>query len=228
MPAKWLTPDSIPAVRRFFIDIPDSAEWKAIFTGALLEQAHIWRWEQFGSVTPSQAELVIWAEIDSLREAITPVTNRAIVENIQDRGIQGGSSLSQDWQMRTFNTISYQTEGFSVSLAMSGLGAVLQAGTYRIYAKALGFRVGFTTLWMIVNTANQNPQNFYGMGGYSVNTDGVQVMIDIEKIVTITAQSTIQINQYTQYAQPTNGLGISTIALMGNNTYVQMIIEQIG
>jgi len=51
----WLTPSNIPEdviCRPLFI--PNSAEWQAIVSGAILELTRSWNWEQFGELTPEE------------------------------------------------------------------------------------------------------------------------------------------------------------------------------
>ena len=51
----WLTPDEIPeddACRPLFI--PNSSDWLAIVSGAILPLTRTWNWEQFGTLTPEQ------------------------------------------------------------------------------------------------------------------------------------------------------------------------------
>lgn len=53
--SKWLTPDEIPedeTCRPLFI--PDSTDWLAIVSGAILPLTRAWNWEQFGTLTPEQ------------------------------------------------------------------------------------------------------------------------------------------------------------------------------
>lgn len=51
----WLTPEEIPegVVCRPLL-IPDSAEWLAIVSGAILELTRVWNWEEFGELTPDE------------------------------------------------------------------------------------------------------------------------------------------------------------------------------
>lgn len=59
----WLTPDSLPAQSTArAICIPDGNEWLAAFRGALLLLADERNWQQFGSVTESQAAEV-WQDV---------------------------------------------------------------------------------------------------------------------------------------------------------------------
>jgi hypothetical protein len=51
----WLTPDEIPEgddCRPLFI--PDSSDWLAIVSGAILPLTREWNWEQFGTLTPAE------------------------------------------------------------------------------------------------------------------------------------------------------------------------------
>lgn len=53
--SKWLTPDEIPeddTCRPLFI--PNSTDWLAIVSGAILPLTRSWNWEQFGTLTPEQ------------------------------------------------------------------------------------------------------------------------------------------------------------------------------
>jgi len=53
---KWLTPSSIPASStcRALI-FPDSTEWLALISGALIELTLPYNWEKFGIITPEEA-----------------------------------------------------------------------------------------------------------------------------------------------------------------------------
>lgn len=60
----WLTPDSLPdagdtVCRPLFI--PNTPEWLAVVTGALLDLTEAYNWEAFGSVTPQAAADRMWA-----------------------------------------------------------------------------------------------------------------------------------------------------------------------
>lgn len=52
----WLTPETLPgATRCRALLIPDSEQWVAAVTGALLEMTFAYNWEKFGAVTPADA-----------------------------------------------------------------------------------------------------------------------------------------------------------------------------
>lgn len=52
----WLTPDEIPTSRRHvLLTIPDSAEFRAALSGALLLLTYPCNWEKFGDVTKNEA-----------------------------------------------------------------------------------------------------------------------------------------------------------------------------
>lgn len=58
----WLTPDTEDALaelvcRRFFV--PDTPAFRESVSGALLELTYSWNWEQFGTMTPDEAALIM-------------------------------------------------------------------------------------------------------------------------------------------------------------------------
>lgn len=56
-----MTPDSIPGTRSCrVISFPDSEEWLAIVSGALLLLTEEKNWEEFGSVPPENAAAAMW------------------------------------------------------------------------------------------------------------------------------------------------------------------------
>jgi microcystin-dependent protein len=57
----WLTPDDIPdTVTCRVISFPDSEEWLATLSGALLLLTEEQNWEEFGSVSPEAAAAAMW------------------------------------------------------------------------------------------------------------------------------------------------------------------------
>jgi microcystin-dependent protein len=61
----WLTPNTIPDTRQCrVLSIPDSDDWVAIVTGALLSLAEERNWEEFGAVSVEDAASAMWGMFD--------------------------------------------------------------------------------------------------------------------------------------------------------------------
>lgn len=61
----YLTPDTLPNSRACrTLRIPDSSEWLAIVSGALLELTKPWNWQEYGSISIDDAVDAVWAILD--------------------------------------------------------------------------------------------------------------------------------------------------------------------
>lgn len=87
------TPDSAPddvSIRR--ISIPDTAQWRAIVNGALLEMTYPHNWEQYGTLTPDEAAeraLIMYLALQE-DEAIVTLGTMAY-QNADNVDIDGGT-----------------------------------------------------------------------------------------------------------------------------------------
>lgn len=64
----WLTPNG-PPIGRFCIkvELPDSAEFEALFLGALLSLTEEWQWEQSGDMTAEETAEFFWDVFQSIQ-----------------------------------------------------------------------------------------------------------------------------------------------------------------
>lgn len=61
----WLTPDTVPVGRACrILKIPDSPEFTAPVTGALLSLTEVWNWEKFGALTPEETAEIYWQMVN--------------------------------------------------------------------------------------------------------------------------------------------------------------------
>jgi len=228
VPRAWLTPDSIPPVRRFYIDIPDSAEWRAALTGALLEQTNLWRWEQFGTVTPEQAVAAVWAEIESVAEVPQMLLKFAIIEDVRAYTASGGDTLANAAQFRGLNTITYKHDAIDVALH-GGVGnaIIVGPGTYRFQGFAPAYKVDRHFLDLYFVPSGEAVQHYYGPTEYSLSSDGVQTVATVDRVLTVATTATVQLNHWTHIAQSGNGYGVNSGVVGVDSRFTKLVVTQL-
>lgn len=103
----WLTPDTIPIGRACrVIRIPDSPEFIAPLTGALLSLAEAWNWEKYGALTPEETAEVYWQMVNEYLDngfsnCMIGVCFTYITENVPDGGLpcDGSTYLRVDYPL---------------------------------------------------------------------------------------------------------------------------------
>lgn len=133
--------------------------------------------------------------------ATGPAMAYVYVLDEQNTGVDGGSS-STSWADRAFNTKKVDTAGIAT---LSGNAVTLPAGTYRVQARAPGYKCGgfMAQLWNATNSTII----LNGSAARAGTGDDTQVDSHIIGMFTIADAKAIKVIQLCESLQSSNGFG---------------------
>lgn len=159
--------------------------------------------------------------VDTLKSQV--VTGYLHVREEQPNGTNGGTSVA-GVQTRVLNTVKTNS---ITGASLSSNQVTLPAGKYNFYAIAPCFRVDAARL----NIYNVTDTSVLALGQQSFSNDaGIYSTVDTQVLareIILTVTTVIELQQYTQIAQASQGLGVSVPDGL-NEVFSELIIEKIG
>jgi len=141
----------------------------------------------------------------------------AIVKDEKANGSQSGTFTSGAWRTRVFSDIDTNIDGVSLSSNQ----ITLPAGTYKINAKAAGYKVG-THRAKLVNVTDTADVILGSIG--TAHSDGMTIYSFVEGVFTITAGKVFELQHRCYTTQTNNGFG-GPGALFGTDVEIYAQVE---
>lgn len=124
----FITPTDSPDMIGRAISIPNSADWFAVVSGALMELTFAYNWQQIDGMTPETAAVVAQEILFSWLDGAEVIGVQTIIAaRIEPSGTAGGSTAANSWNQHALNTILVDDTELAV---LDSGGLIVPPGDY--------------------------------------------------------------------------------------------------